>query len=49
MPRVFPAGPRPSVPKNVNEQTYVDVTFSATESTDTTTDLSRASFKLFAG
>jgi hypothetical protein len=48
LPNVFPAGSRPTLPRNVNEQTYVDVTFSATEGPNTASDLTRSSVRLFA-
>lgn len=48
-PRIFLVGQRPIVPENVNEQTYVRIPFQCTESTDTTSALTRSAWRLFMG
>lgn len=48
-PRLFYEGTRPSVPVAVNEQTYINVMFRATEGATTTTELTRSALRLFAG
>lgn len=47
MPRAFIVGQRPSGPTEVNAQDYVTVNYTATESTTTTTELTRSNFRLF--
>ena len=49
LPRIFPSGQDPTQPVAENEQNYVDVFATATESTTTTSALTRASLVLFAG
>lgn len=47
--RIFPVGDNPINPVNVNEQTYASITAQCTESTDTTSALTRSSWRLFMG
>ncbi|HYE58139.1 MAG TPA: hypothetical protein VD948_06520, partial [Rhodothermales bacterium] len=48
-PRLLPMGQRPSVPTNVNDQTYVTVRFLCDEGPDPTSDLTKSSIRFFAG
>jgi len=49
LPRILPSGQDPTQPVAENEQNYVDVFATATESSTTATNLTRASLVLFAG
>jgi hypothetical protein len=47
LPNLFPMGERPTMPVNNKGQTYVRVRARASEGPDTTSDLTRSSFRLF--
>lgn len=49
MPRVFPIGPAPVVPVEINEQMYIRFSVLGTESTDTDSEIERSSWRWFAG
>lgn len=49
LPNLFPIGPRPSAPVNVNELSYVRFSMRGTEGADTTNELTRSAVRIFQG
>ena len=49
MPNAFQVGNRPSAAVNENEQDYQTLDFVGTDGTDTTTELTKSAFRLWAG